>query len=221
MNISIKFLAYKKTASTEVAQLPAQKTTADRVESFIEKTFLIIFGFIYLVATFYLIDWVNKEDKHLYIATVIGLPFFVFIIMKGLSEKNLKPEEVISGELVFLADTIQIKNKQKIPYSQITQIELIFNGVSEGIMPSTSSLLIHINEDIHTYSIVIDSDFKRKKMINILTYLYEQKVPIKEWNKSHEEIYLLQKIVVPEPPKDIEIDAKIQDLIDEIGKDNV
>lgn len=221
-NISFKFAAYQKTVITHIEEATKEetisKTREQKIQSFIEKSFGIIFGFIYLVAIFYIVDFVDKKDRYLYILGMMEIPIFVYLGIKALSEKNVKPKEVISGELVFLEDKIQIKNQQSFSYSQISQIELIFNGVSEGIMPSTSSLLIHINEDIHTYSIVIDSDFKRKKMINILTYLYEQKVPIKEWNKSHEEIYLLQKIAVPEIPKAIEIDVKIQNLIDEIGE---
>lgn len=228
MNISIKFLSYKKNAtSTEVAELPLQKTVAElplqktvanKLESFIEKTLLVIGGLICLVGAVYLIDFVDKKEKPLYILAMISLPLFAFIIFMARSEKNAKPEEVISGELFFLADKIQIKNKESFSYSQITEIELIFNGVSEGVIPFTSTLLIRIKEDTYTFSIVIDSNFKRKQIIQVLSYLYEQKIPIKEWNKASEAIYLLKKIKEPETPKMLKIDENIQRLIDEIGE---
>lgn len=220
MNISIKFLSYKKNAtSTEVAELPLQKTVADKLESFIEKTLLVIGGLICLVGAVYIIDFLDKKEKSSYIAVMISFTLlFAFIIFMARSEKNAKPEEVISGELFFLADKIQIKNKQSFSYSQITEIELIFNGVSEGVIPFTSTLLIRIKEDTYTFSIVIDSDFKRKQIIQVLSYLYEQKIPIKEWNKVSEAIYLLKKIKEPETPKMLKIDENIQRLIDEIGQ---
>ncbi len=161
------------------------------------------------------------------------LSFFILILIlgmanppKSLTEKNApqKPDKnlylyaLLAQKIVFERDTISIQanfleGKKIFLHTDIKEINLHFEGIAPIKAHKATHIYIIKMGRKYDYHFWVDSEESKQALITILEYLYEKKVPMKEYSHG-EKSYLLQN----EAAKPLEIPPKIQSLINEIGE---
>lgn len=241
MNISFKVLTYTNASSIEEWQYPNKKEV-DREGGniFIDKVegkSNVIGKLSIAINVIFLLLYIDDYMDHLYIEgndfylniflvsivwTIFYYVFFVFFEQFNnykVETKIYQAFRYFGQGIHFLDDRIKIsspiaEDNQSFLYSEVQDMIVCFKQID--VPDWTKITVFRWNAKGKSYQYTIDSlnREEREKLINVLGYLYEKSIPIKEINEDGKDLYLLE--VVDGSKR--EIDVGIQKLIDEIGE---
>lgn len=231
MDISFTIVSYKSAPTTRSPVSKSKEKDNSKDISIANQIMLgaLLFGLIMMFILFHgTSQWIGVL---VLILMLFSLMTFLFTVLYTQAidpnstyyqEPGFKHTPVYIGEKIhFLDNGINIisplvnKNSSFL-YSEMKQFKLQYNKSIE-VHPD-SYFRWEIAGKLYQYPIVLNSSYSEQQLLKVLKYCYQKEIPIQEFNQDGEKIHLLKAIVKPEPPKKIEIDPKIQLLIDEIGE---
>lgn len=233
MNISFPIVNYTEAQSIEeltngnndLNSLPISPQSS-KEEVKLKKSILILIGniifFMLMFWGFYTLG--NKSAINLILGAIIAiliLLLFVFVVelssQIGMRKHILKSFKYFNQNLYFSVDSITIVSPLKAAnlhffYEEIADFVLLFKPhKDENLKGNIAIFSWESSNKRNEYVLPIQSTTEKEQLIEVLKYLYDKEMIIKEYNDKGEKTHLLKSI------KPLEFEEKYLDLIDEIG----
>lgn len=128
---------------------------------------------------------------------------------------------VLNEEIHFLDNEIQVHVLQdkymiKCAYKDIENLQLCYQDIRDVYHTKASFFTWNHRTGRYKYYFSLQDGDSKKKLLTLLDFFYKNNIPIQETDDDENELYMLQI-----RPKKMKVAEEIQDLIDEIGKDEV
>ena len=160
---------------------------------------------------------------------LIPLIIVIFVFLsKFLSKLNYRNQLsfaeqkwlVLNEEIHFLDNEIQVHVQQdkhivKCAYKEIANLQLCYQDIRDVYHRKASFFTWNHQTGYYKYYFSLQDGDSKKKLLTLLDFLYKNNIPIQEIDDDENELYMLQI-----RPKKMKVVEEIQDLIDEIGKDD-
>lgn len=218
MNISFNIIYYTEARTKREWELVNQNrkiylpTFEDKI-----KPYAFIFVIVFVLCCLYL--------PLTEVLTFGSLIIIVFIFWVGIIGDNYNSEiqhtsksfQYFGEKMSFFTDTIQISSpidslKKTFIYTDIPEITLCFKEYEHYHI---AIFRWNSNAQTHQYTLKIEQVSQKQELIQVLKYLYEKGITVKELTEDGKKMYLLKSLESDTPKK---IDKQYLDLIDEIGE---